>query len=568
MKMLRAETYLAERIEQALRRWQDNEQGAQALETVDITLEKPRNEAFGDFATTIALSLAKVFRTNPRRIAEEITRRLEDEAGIIDETTIDGPGFINFRLKQTYWQHYLDEVLRLGEQYGSSTWGEGVKVQVEFVSANPTGPLNVVSARAAAVGDVLVSLFQKVGFRAYREYYINDAGRQIRLLGASVAARYMQLFGYDEAVPEDGYQGDYIMTLAREIQAEHGDRFVGIEKEQRAEEMAALALEKMIRLHQQAMDQYRVHYDVWFRESELRKAGKHLQILERLKRDGYTYEKDGAIWFKSSAFGDEKDRVLLTREGEPTYFLVDIAYHEDKYQRGFEKIYDLWGPDHHGYIARMSAAVQALGHPKESFQVRIIQQVNMLRGGEVVKMSKRKGNIIEMEEVLNEVGVDAARFFFVMRKLDQPLDFDIDLAKKQTEENPVYYVQYAHARVANILQFAGSRNVLPANGSADPGLWLEEADSARLTETEELAVIKKIAEYPEVISKAAKFLEPHRLTTYLMELAGVFHSFYQKHRVVTDDRTLTLARLKLVLAVKQVLKNGLDLLKISAPERM
>ncbi len=552
MKMLKPETYLREQIAKALAA------AFQIENEVEILLERPRQENFGDYATTVALGLAKTLRNAPRKIAETLLEHFADDAGLVDKTSIDGPGFINFTLKPAFWQQYLLQILSEGERFGASDWGGGEKVQVEFVSANPTGPLNVVSARAAAVGDVLVSLFNQVGFDAKREYYINDAGRQVRLLGASVSARYMQLLGHDEPVPEDGYQGDYVIDLAREILDEVGDRYAALSKEERAEKLAEVALAKMIRLHQAAMEQYRVNYDVWFRESELRRQNKHLQILETLKQKGLTYEKDGAVWFKSSDFGDEKDRVLITREGEPTYFLVDIAYHEDKYQRGFQKIYDLWGPDHHGYIARMSAAIQALGHPKDSFQVRIIQQVNMLRGGEVVKMSKRRGNIIEMQEVLDEVGIDAARFFFIMRKLDQPLDFDIDLAKKQTDENPVYYVQYAHARVSNILEYARSQGVEIA----------ENVDVSVLQQPEELSVIKKLAEYPEIISKAAKFLEPHRVTNYLMELAGTFHSFYQKHRVVSEDAALTQARLKLVQGTKRILKNALDLLKITAPERM
>lgn len=550
--MLQAETYLKQEIENALAKAYSLEQPAQ------VVIEKPRQEGFGDFASTVALGLAKVLKTAPRAIAETVVAHLEDPEGIFEQISVDGPGFINVSLSAKYWHQVAEEILTAGNRYGQSDWGRGEKVQVEFVSANPTGPLNVVSARAAAVGDVLVSLFRHVGFDAAREYYVNDAGRQIRLLGRSVSARYMALFGKKEPLPEDGYQGEYIRELAEAIKSEIGDRLVTADAEHRAAELAELALEKMLASQKAALENYRVKYDLWFRESTLRNSNAHVNVLARLRENGYVYERDGAQWFRSMQFGDEKDRVLVTREGEPTYFLVDIAYHENKYLRGFKRLYDLWGPDHHGYIPRMSAALQALGHPKDSFMVRIIQQVNMLRGGQLVKMSKRAGNIIMMDEVVNEVGVDAARFFFLMRKLDSPLDFDIDLAKKQSDENPVYYVQYAHARLSNILAFAREKGIM-----YDPA-----ADFSPLQEEAELAVIKKLAEYPGVISKAAQFLEPHRVTTYLMELAATFHSFYQKHRVVSEDRAISLARLKLVQATRLVLRNALELLKIAAPEKM
>lgn len=550
MNILNPEDYIKNIVEAALKRIFQTQ--------AEVVIERPRQESFGDFATTVAMGLARTLKMAPRRIAESLVAALEDEQRLLESISIDGPGYINFTLSTPYWHTLLRAVLAAGEHYGEATWGNGQKRQVEFVSANPTGPLNVVSARAAAVGDVIASLFEKVGYYAEREYYINDAGRQVRLLGASVSARYMALFGEDEAMPEDGYQGDYIIDLAKEIQAEHGGAFVGLEKEKRIEKITEIALARMIARQKQAMAAYRVHYQRWFRESDLRKQNLHMQVLEKLRDRGMVYEKDGATWFRSTTYGDEKDRVLITSEGEPTYFLVDIAYHEDKYARGFEWLLDLWGPDHHGYIPRMKAAMVALGHSEDSFQVRIIQQVNMLRAGEVVKMSKRAGNIIEMAEVVEEVGVDAARFFFVMRRLDSPLDFDIELAKKQSDENPVYYVQYAHARLFNILEYAREHDL-----HVNP-----EVDLTPLAEKEEIGLIKKLAEYPEVISRAASLLEPHRLTTYLLELAATFHSFYQRHRVVSEDRELSQARLLLVAATKLVINNALALLKITAPERM
>lgn len=550
MNRLKPDIYIKDEVAAALKKAFDVEP--------DIVIERPRQEAFGDFATTVALGLAKVLKMAPRKIAEALVENIADADQLIEKMSIDGPGYINFTLSNHYWQSVLRGIIEAGPAFGEDTIGQNEKRQIEFVSANPTGPLNVVSARAAAVGDVLVSLLQKIGFAAEREFYINDAGRQVRLLGASVSARYMALFDRNEAMPEDGYQGDYIIELAQEIKDAHGDQFVALSHEQRVEQLKGIALATMIGKQKKAMQDYHVNYERWFHESELRDQNMHMEALERLHKKDLVYEKDGATWFNSSAFGDEKDRVLITSDGEPTYFLVDISYHENKFDRGFKWLLDLWGPDHHGYIPRMSAAMQALGHPEGSFQVKIIQQVNMLRAGEVVKMSKRAGNIIEMAEVVNEVGVDAARFFFIMRRLDSPLDFDIDLAKKQTDENPVYYVQYAHARLYNILEFARTQNIALDHSQ----------DIAMLTAKEEIALIKKLGEYPDVLQKAALLLEPHRITTYLMELASTFHSFYQNNRVVSDDKALSQARLILVDGTRVVIKNALDLLKISAPERM
>lgn len=547
---MKIEHYLEEEISAALKTAYDCE--------TRIIIEKPRQVAWGDFATTVALGLAKTLRTAPRNIAETLVKNITDKNQLIDKMSVDGPGFINFTLKNTYWQNTVAEIINAGERHGDDDWGQGKKINIEFVSANPTGPLNVVSARAAATGDVLVDLLNKVGFSAEREYYVNDAGRQIRLLGASVAARYMTLCGHKESVPEDGYQGDYIIDLAQSIKTEKGDQFVSLEVDERQRTLAKLALKKMISQHQKAMENYRVNYQTWFFESSLRDKNAHFEIVGTLKEKGLTYEKDGALWFKSSEYGDAKDRVLLTKEGEPTYFMVDIAYHQNKFDRGFTTLYDLWGPDHHGYIDRVSAALQALGHAKEDFNVRIIQQVNMLRDGQLVKMSKRAGNIIEMDEVVQEAGVDVARFFFVMRKLDSPLDFDIDLAKKRSDENPVYYVQYAHARIVNVIGFA-----------KENGLELTtDADLSLLVAPEEITLIRKLNEFPEIIRACVQLMEVHHLPAYLMEVAAAFHSFYHHNRVVTDDADLSQARMMLLEATRIVLVNGLNILHISAPERM
>ena len=524
----------------------------------EITLERPKNPEHGDFATNVAMLLASKLKRSPREIAAELLDELDLDSKIVSKAEIAGAGFINFHLENQYLGESLTTILKELDKFGCSDWGARKKVQIEFVSANPTGPLNVVNARAATVGDVLVNLFNAVGFDAKREYYVNDAGRQIRLLGKSLSARYMELIGREEPFPEEGYHGDYIRQLANDIHTEHGEKFGSVEQNQRWQEFSELALEKILAEQQQTLSDFRVNFDIWFRESDLRTKNVHLKVLETLSENGHVYEKDGAKWFKSSEFGDEKDRVLVTSEGEPTYFLVDISYHVDKYQRGFEKLFDLWGPDHHGYIPRMKAALVALDYPDGSFEVNIIQQVNLLEKGEVVKMSKRAGKIIEMKELINEVGVDVARFFFVARRSQSPLDFDIDLAKNTSEENPVFYVQYAHARICNIIKHAEERAFkMP-----------DHANLNLLEQEEELALIKKLLEFPDIVSKAAKFLEPHRIPNYLQDLAATFHRFYHHHRVVTEDKALTEARLILIKCTKIVLANAFKLLGISAPERM
>ena len=550
--MIAIEHYLEQRIIGALKAldyYQDDSM---------IKLEHPKQESYGDWATNVAMLLASVAKKSPGQIAAELIEKLDLDSGLIEKVEIAGPGFINFYLGWGYYRQAVRDIIQQGTGFGLSDWGKRIAVQIEFVSANPTGPLNVVSARAAAVGDVMANLYEAVGFQVDREYLINDAGRQIRLLGASVSSRYMALFDKVEQFPEEGYHGEYIKDMAMEIVTEFGDRFVAMNIEQRQQHLSQIALEKMINLQKKNMNEYRVHFKTWFSESQLREKNEHIEALNELKKKGHIYEKDGAVWFRSEQFGDEKDRVLITSKGEPTYFLVDIAYHRNKYRRGYEKLYDIWGPDHHGYIPRMKAALQALGYPKESFEVEIVQQVNLLRGGEVIKMSKRAGKIIEMQELIDEVGVDAARFFFIGRKSSSHLDFDIDLAKKQTDENPVFYVQYAHARVFNILQFAEQQGL-----KSD-----EPADLNALDKDEEKQLIRKLLQYPKVISRAAQFWEPHRLTNYLQELAATFHHFYHVHRVVTEDELLSRARMQLCRATQIVFANGLKILGITAPERM
>jgi arginyl-tRNA synthetase len=521
-------------------------------------LEKPKQEEFGDIASALAMNYAKIAKESPRKVAEKIMEHFDIDPLFVNKIEIAGPGFINFYLAKECLQQTVLEIIADGPNYGRSDWGQNQKVQLEFVSANPTGPLNIVSARAAALGDVIANLFSMVGYDVQREFYVNDAGRQIRLLGASLSARYMAELGRDEPFPEDGYHGYYLKDLAQDIIAQEGNKYIGLDVKERQELFSRLALEHMLDRQRVSLERYGVRYDVWFRETAIRERNSHLHVIEKFKTAGHCFEEGGALWFRSSQFGDVKDRVLVTREGEPTYFLIDIAYHEDKFSRGFDKIIDFWGPDHHGYIERMRAALLALGHSSEVFEVYIIQQVNLLRAGETVKMSKRAGEIIEMEELIDEVGVDAARYFFVDRRLSQPLDFDIDLAKKQSDENPVYYIQYAHARICSVLRHAGNSGVpIP-----------ETAKTDCLREELELAVIKKLTDYPEIISRSAQLLEPHRLTNYLLELATVYHRFYHVHRIVTENTELTAARILLSKAVRQVLADGLKILGISAPEAM
>jgi len=523
-----------------------------------LILEKRKLENFGDIATTVALSLAKSAQRPPREIAQQIVDAFEIEPSIIERIEIAGPGFINFYLSPSCLQQSVIDIIRSAEQYGRSNKGDNKRVQLEFVSANPTGPLNIVSARAASVGDVLVNLLNMCGYQAQREFYVNDAGRQIELLGESLAAQYLTELGQPTPIPQEGYHGEYLRELARMLISAEGDVYLHLSTAERNRQFAQKALLYMLNRHQQTMEHFGVHFDVWFKESRLRETNEHLAVLQRLEISGHTYEQDGAIWFKSSAFGDEKDRVLLTNDGRPTYFLVDIAYHENKFERGFEQVIDFWGPDHHGYIARMSAALQALGHPKDAFQVCIIQQVNLLRNGQPVKMSKRAGEIIEMDELVAEVGVDVTRFFFIDRRTSQPMDFDIEIAKKQSDDNPSYYVQYAHARICSVLRHA-----------EEHGFHLDQLKSTQfLTEAAALAVAKKLLDFPEVIIKAAESLEPHRLTGYLVETATLYHKFYHELQIVTDEQSITESRLLLCLATRQVLANGLQLLRISAPTRM
>jgi arginyl-tRNA synthetase len=520
-------------------------------------LEVPRESGKGDFASTAGLRLAGPCRLPPRRIAEEIRAGLDLSGLPVDRTEVAGAGFLNFFLTPGWLNEVVARIRTEGPAYGRSQLGRGVKVQVEFVSANPTGPLGVVNARAAAVGDALAALLDAAGFTVEREYYVNDAGGQIERLGLSVEARWRELQGWKAEIPEGGYPGDYVIDIARAYEAERGDQARAAGHGRRVADMARFAVDRMVASHREHLSDYGVSYDVWFSQEALMQTDALDLTVADLEARGHVFRADGAVWLRTTSFGDDKDRVLLRSNGEPTYFLADIAYHRDKYARGFRHVIDLWGPDHHGYVPRMMAAVGALGLPPDALEVLIVQMVRLLEGGELAKMSKRRGQIVPMEDLLAEVGRDAARFFFLMRSADSHLDFDLDLAKHRSSDNPVYYVQYAHARICSILRQAD------AGSEPDDGL-----DLSLLTQEPELALIRLLADFPEEVAGAAFAREPHRLTRYASELAAAFHKFYDTCRVLTDEAPLRRARLALVDAARIVLSNVLGLCGVSAPRKM
>ncbi len=534
--------------------------GLPRLSADEIQLEHPKKDLHGDLSTNAAMILAKKAGKDPMAIAEAISQKLKLNRGLIKSWSVWAPGFINFTYGSRYLWDQLLEIHRQEKNFGKSELGKGQKVQVEFVSANPTGPLNVVSARAAAVGDSMANILQATGHYVEREYYVNDTGAQVRRLTESVEIRYRQLLGESVELPDDAYHGEYLIDLARELIDQVGIEYLSLPPAEMREKIRHQALHKLVTTQQNDLKQFGVTYDVWMSERNLKKSGVLEEVLALLTEGGHIYEREGAVWFRSSDFYDEEDRVLIKEDGEATYFLMDIAYHKNKLDRGFHRIIDLWGPDHHGYVPRMRSAVEALGIDAGRLDLRIIQQVNLLRGGKPVKMSKRAGSIITMRELVKEVGTDVARFFFLMRRLESHLDFDMDVAVEQSEENPVYYVQYAHARISSILKHAKDQGVtFPA---------IEDVKLSLLNRKEELDLIKEIILLPEVILGAARSLEPHRLTVYLRDVATAFHLFYHKYRVVTDNAGLTAARLALIKATQVVLKNALKMIGISAPTHM
>lgn len=522
-----------------------------------FTLEAPRERAHGDFATNLALLLAKSPGQSPRVLAQIVVHFFPIGENWVQKAEVAGPGFINFFLDPAWLYEVLPEVEEQDESYGCSRVGQGQKVQVEFVSANPTGLLHMGNARGAALGDTLANILVAAGFDVTREFYVNDAGNQIEIFGRSLEARYLQVLGYDAPFPEDGYPGQDLVESMRNLVTQVGDKYVGIDPQLRREILVRYALREKLAQMEKNLADFGVTYDVWFSEQSLHESGAIEAALRELQEKGYLYEDQGALWFRATLFGDEKDEVLVRSNGTFTYFASDIAYHKNKFERGFDRVINIWGADHHGHMARLKGAMQALGFDPDRLEVVIMQLVRLFKGSELVRMSKRMGEFITLKELMEEVGRDVARYFFVMRSADSHLDFDLDLAKKQSQENPVYYIQYAHARICSILRQA-DEIVPPARDTI-----LEV-----LQDPAELALIRKIADLPGEIIFAAIHLQPHRLAHYAHEVAALFHSFYTTCRVLTDDPVLRRARLVLVNASRIVLRNALNLLGVSAPERM
>jgi arginyl-tRNA synthetase len=524
----------------------------------------PRQAEHGDYATNVAMTLARAARRPPRQIAELIVEHFPSFPEV-ERLDVAGPGFLNVFLAPVWCVGALGEILAAGDAYGRGEDARGRRVRLEFVSANPTGPLVIVNARAAALGDALARLLRAQGARVTTEYYVNDAGSQFEALARSFEARVAQEFGEPATLPENGYPGEYLVELAKDYRYEGGLPMPALSGRARLEHFGRWAVARIVERQRRILRDYGVLFDVWASEQrDVRDRGLPEKVLDELAARGLTYEADGALWFKSSTLGeeagDDKDRVLRRTSGEVTYFAVDVAYHHSVKFAGADRVINLFGPDHHGYVPRMKAAMQALGHPPEAFEVLIVQLVTLLRDGQAVRMSKRRGEFVLMEELLEEVGRDAARFTFLTRRHDSPLEFDLAVATRQSNENPVYYVQYAHARIRSIGKQAVEQGI-----AAPP---LEATDLVPLREPEELAIIKRLLQYPEIVRGAARALEPHRLAYWLQELAGAFHSYYKNHRVIQDDRRLMFARLALCAAVGRVIRNGLELLGVSAPESM
>ncbi|CQR46136.1 Arginine--tRNA ligase [Paraliobacillus sp. PM-2] len=524
-----------------------------------IVLEKPKEKAHGDYATNIAMQLARIAKKAPRQIAEDIIANLDQAKASVNEIEIAGPGFINFFMDNSYLTDLIPVILKEQDAYGKTNAGNGHKMQVEFVSANPTGDLHLGHARGAAVGDSLCNILDAAGYNVEREYYINDAGNQINNLAISVEARYMQALGREWPMPEDGYHGKDIITLGEELAANYKDEWVNKPEEERLAFFRSYGLKYELKKLAADLEQFRVTFDHWFSETSLYEEGKIEPALNVLKEKDYTYEKDAATWFRTTDFGDDKDRVLIKNDGSYTYLTPDIAYHKNKLDRGFETLINIWGADHHGYIPRMRAAIQALGYKANTLEVEIIQMVNLFENGEKVKMSKRTGKAVTLRELMEEVGIDAMRYFFVMRSSDAHLDFDMDLAKSESNDNPVYYVQYAHARICTMLRQA-----------TEKGFSINEDFDANLLGTEkEEDLLKQLGAFPQVIVDAAQNRTPHRMTQYVFDLSSNLHSFYNAEKVLDAEHPeRTKARLALMQAVRITLANALDLIGVSAPESM
>ena len=534
---------------------------ALSIEAVpDFVIEVPREKEHGDFACNVAMLLAKSVRRSPREIARIIVDHLDKEAVLhLDRVMVAGAGFINMYLRPGWLYSIPALVIQMGEDYGSAP-RNGKKVQVEFVSANPTGNLHMGNARGGAIGDTLANVLHYAGYDVEREFYINDAGNQIELFAQSLEARYLQLCGFDIPFPENGYAGQDVVDTVKNIIASEGDSLLAVESSARQQKLADLALQEKLAYMRETLRNFGIEYDVWFSEKELHDSGQVAAVIEELRQKGYIYEKDGAQWFKTTLWGDEKDEVVVRANGVPTYFAADIAYHKDKFKRGFDWVINVWGADHHGHVARMKGAMAALGFDPAQLDVILMQLVRLYRGGQIVRMSKRTGTTVSLDELIEEVGKDAARFTFVMRNPDSHLDFDMELAKQQSMENPVYYVQYAHARICSIFRQAEALGVK----------WdqHEKTDLSVLNQAEEIDILRKIAEFPMEVEAAAKTLAPHRIARYSLDLAALFHSYYNHFRVVQEDPVLQSARLTLMKAVQIVIANALAIVGVTAPDHM
>ncbi len=526
-------------------------------------IEACRDERFGDFTSNAAMELASRAagkKVPPRELGQAILAALPAAADLIEKVEIAGPGFINFTVRRERWLSELGGILAAGAAYGRSDTGKGSRVQVEFVSANPTGPLHLGHGRGAAVGDILCRILEATGHAVQREFYVNDAGRQVETLARSVLARCREQLGVEAAFPEDGYKGDYVRDLAREAVERHGSMLATLPEDQASATLGEAAMATVLGWIRRDLETFGVRFDLWFSERSLYQPGAWEAVEAQLRGRDLLFEQEGALWFRSTAFGDDKDRVVVKNDGSRTYLASDILYHADKFRRGFGRVIDIWGADHHGYIPRMQAVAQALGQPADALAVRLIQLVTLTRGGKAVAMGKREGEFVTLAEVVGEVGADAARFFFVMRRCESHLEFDLELAKSKTADNPVFYVQYAHARIASIFRTQSERGTAGASATG--------ADLNRLELPEELGLIKRLAGYPEVLAVCTRTLEPHPLANYLVGLAAAFHGYYNRVRVVTDDEGASRARLALVRAVGIVLRNGLDLMGVAAPDQM
>ncbi|MGG1631041.1 arginine--tRNA ligase [Rossellomorea sp. NRS-1567] len=525
----------------------------------DVILEIPKEKSHGDYSTNMAMQLARVAKKAPRMIAEDIMANFDQSKASIEKMEIAGPGFINFYMNNEYLTDLIPLILDQDQDYGQSNAGNGERVNVEFVSANPTGDLHLGHARGAAVGDSLCNVLEKAGYKVTREYYINDAGNQIHNLAISVEARYFQALGEDKAMPEDGYHGADIIGIGKKLAEEFGSKYAEVSDEERYKFFREYGLKIEMAKLQKDLEMFRVPFNVWYSETSLYENGKIDAALKTLKDNGHVYEEDGATWFRSTELGDDKDRVLIKNDGTYTYLTPDISYHQDKFEREHDVLINIWGADHHGYIPRMKAAIEALGFDREKLEVEVIQLVHLYKNGEKMKMSKRTGKAVTLRELVEEVGLDAVRYFFAMRSADTHMDFDLDLAVSQSNENPVYYAQYAHARICSILRQA-----------EEQGLASEDKIDLKLIGTEkEVDLLKKLGEFPQMVADAADKRTPHRVANYINDLASAFHSFYNANKVLDEEnRELTTARLALVKVVRVTLQNALALIGVAAPEKM